>query len=39
MNGTIRRCRECGGIITEDDDYRPGDDPECCELCNEETKR
>jgi hypothetical protein len=33
----IQRCRTCQAIISDDDNFTDGDDPEQCELCNEES--
>lgn len=33
----VRRCRLCDQVITDEDDFNPGDDPELCELCQEVT--
>jgi predicted Zn-ribbon and HTH transcriptional regulator len=33
----LQRCKECGYVITEDDNFREGiDDPDLCEGCNDE---
>ena len=32
----LQRCKDCGEIIADDQDFKEGeDDPDLCELCNE----
>lgn len=36
---TVKRCAECGDIITDDMDYVEGkDDPDLCDICNEDQR-
>lgn len=39
MTYTIQRCEECGEVISGEEDFKAGrDDPNLCELCNEERR-